>query len=545
MLPTRQEIAEFRQDQSPDRRRKVIDRLLADPRWADHWVSYWQDVLGENPGILKPELNNTGPFRWWIHESLADNKPLDRFATELVMMEGSKYSGGPAGFGLAAQNDAPMAEKAHTLVKAFLGVDLKCARCHDAPYHPFRQKDTFSLAAMLKRETMSLPKTSTVPVVAGGRVPLVKISLKPGDQITAAWTLPDIAPGDLPPGLLRSDDDSRERLAAILTSPENERFATVLANRVWLRLLGWGLTPNAEDFHTAQPTQPEVLGVLAWELATHDYDLKHLVRLVMNSAAYQRPATTTASNDSPLPLPIRRRMTAEQVVDSTYAAVEKPLHSEGLTFDPEARRPVKEMQNLGVPTRAWEFASMSNERDRPALSLPVAQSIVDLLGTFGWRESRPNPLTVRDHAPNVLQPLLLANGVAGNRATILSDESAITRLSLEDRPLDGLISDVFLQILSRPPDPSEQATFRDLLRAGYEDRRAPETAARTPAAAGPRNNVSWSNHLSPEATRIKLEMEKLARAGDPPTARLHSEWRERMEDMVWALLNSPEFVFVP
>ena len=57
--------------------------------------------------------------------------------------------------------------------------------------------------------------------------------------------------------------------------------------------------------------------------------------------------------------------------------------------------------------------------------------------------------------------------------------------------------------------------------------------------------VSWSNHLSAEATRIKLELERAARAGDPPTSRLQSDWRERMEDGLWALLNSPEFIFIP
>src|SRR5207237_709221 len=76
-------------DRPTTRRPKAIDRLLADERWADHWVSYWQDVLAENPGLLKPTLNNTGPFRFWIYQALADNLPADRFATELIRMEGS------------------------------------------------------------------------------------------------------------------------------------------------------------------------------------------------------------------------------------------------------------------------------------------------------------------------------------------------------------------------------------------------------------------------------------------------------------------------
>jgi hypothetical protein len=95
VTPSEAETAAFRADRSPDRRTKLIDRLLADPRWADHWMGYWLDVLAENPNLINPTLNNTGPFRWWIHESLRDNKPLDLFVTELVRLEGSERFGGP------------------------------------------------------------------------------------------------------------------------------------------------------------------------------------------------------------------------------------------------------------------------------------------------------------------------------------------------------------------------------------------------------------------------------------------------------------------
>ncbi len=98
-------------------------------------MGYWQDVLAENPNIINPTLNNTGPFRWWLYESLRDNKPMDLFVTELLRMRGSERFGGPAGFGVASQNDVPMAMKGTVVAAAFLGVEMKCARCHDAPAH--------------------------------------------------------------------------------------------------------------------------------------------------------------------------------------------------------------------------------------------------------------------------------------------------------------------------------------------------------------------------------------------------------------------------
>lgn len=550
VIPTREEIETFLADQSSDRRARAIDRLLDDPRWADHWVAYWQDVLAENPGILKPKLNNTGPFRYWIHESFLDNKPLDQFATELIMMEGSQYGGAPAGFAMATQNDVPMAAKAHVIGTAFLGLEMKCARCHDSPFHSFTQENLFNVAAMLEKRTLSLPESSTVPLAPGARRPAVTISLKPGAKIEAAWPFDELTSADVPASFLRNQQDPRERLAAIITSPGNPRFAEVVVNRLWQRYLGLGLVDPVDDWENGVCSHPELLEFLAYELASNGYDLKHVARLILNSHVYQRePITAGAGGRQPqadlFAGPLRRRMSAEQVVDSMFAAADKPFRSEQLTLDPEGRRDRDTFLNFGAPRRAWEFTSLSNERDRPALALPMAQSVVDVLMTFGWRDSRPNPITVRDDATTVLQPLTLANGIAAARITRLSDDNEITQLCLESRNLPDLVDQVSLQLLSRPATDDERDLFVELLAEGYDDRVAAPDSVTMQRAPRLRNAVSWSNHLSPEATRIKLELERAAREGDPPTDRLNADWRERMEDVVWAMLNSPEFVFVP
>jgi uncharacterized protein DUF1553 len=237
-------------------------------------------------------------------------------------------------------------------------------------------------------------------------------------------------------------------------------------------------------------------------------------------------------------------MTAEQVVDSLFAAVDKPVGAEELTFDPAGRSGAENFRNLGLPQRGWQFASLSNERDRPALSLPAAQNVVDVLMTFGWRESRQNPLSERDDAANVLQPLALANGVVGARIASLSDDSAITQMTLRDGTVEELVHAVFEQVLSRLPSEQERDLFVELLSDGFDSRRVKASQQKT-VAQKYRHAVAWSNHHSPEASRIKIELERAMRNGDPPTAKLDSNWRERMEDMVWALVNSPEFVFVP
>lgn len=218
------------------------------------------------------------------------------------------------------------------------------------------------------------------------------------------------------------------------------------------------------------------------------------------------------------------------------------MGAEALTLDPEGRRGVETFLNLGFPTRAWQLTSLSNERDRPALALPVAQSIVDVLSTFGWRDARPNPITVREQSTTVLQPLTIANGTMPHRIVQISDNSAFTALALQDISVEELVDQLFLQIVSRPASTVEREPLVTLLRDGFDHRRtdAPPITLRRKS-----NQVSWSNHLSKEATQIKLALERAARRGDPPTNRLRADWRERYEDVVWALVNSPETMFLP
>ncbi|CAN5485685.1 hypothetical protein BH23VER1_BH23VER1_06650 [soil metagenome] len=201
--PTTAEARAFLADTDPDKRTKAVARLTADPRWADGWVPYWQDVLAENPNLLKPTLNNTGPFREYLFEALYDNKPMDRMVTELVEFRGSQFYGGAAGFALASENDAPMAAKAHILGTAFLGVEMKCARCHDSPYHSTTQRDLFEISALLAEKPVKVPSSSSVPAsFFEGRLPLIEVTLEPGDPVGPRWPFDELVGGGSAPAEL-------------------------------------------------------------------------------------------------------------------------------------------------------------------------------------------------------------------------------------------------------------------------------------------------------------------------------------------------------
>jgi len=549
-VPTLEMIDQFLNEPEATRRSRTIDRLLDRPGWADNWVGYWQDVLAENPSLIKPKLNNSGPFRWWLHESFSDNKPFDRFVTELVRMEGSQRFGGPAGFEMATQNDAPMAAKAQIIGRAFLGLNMTCARCHDAPYHDILQEDLFSLAAMLKRGPLTVPKTSSIP---GGDAAikslLVKVTLKPGTSVKPAWTFADVIHHDSLPEKLKNSDDQRDRLAALITSPHNQRFAEVAVNRLWKRYLGRALVEPVDDWQDAECSHPELMGYLAREFVMSGYDLKQIARLILNSHVYQRVALSESDigGDDPylFGAPLVRRMSAEQLVDSLFVVAGKPFDAGPMCLDIDTSMNQSTAMNLGEPTRAWQFAALSNERDRPSLALPFAQPFVTALQTFGWRNSRQNPISVRDEQPAVLQPAVLANGIVGRRVTRLSDDSGLTELALLDQPPEQLVTKIYLRMLSRYPLAVEREMFIELLREGYAQRQVATPFVGAKQRHTPRGLVSWSNHLNPRANEIKVELQRIVEQGDTPTARLEPDWRERMEDMVWTLMNTPEFVHLP
>lgn len=555
VIPGEKDAREFIADSAPDKREVLIDRLLADPRGADHWMAYWQDVLAENPTLINASLNSTGPFRWFLHDALRDRKPLDQLVTELIMLRGSPHEGGSAGFGIAANNDAPMAAKGQIVASAFLGIELQCARCHDSPYHSTKQRDLYSLAAMFERKPVTVPMTSRVPAAffeKQQRESLIHVTLQPDESVSPQWPFADIA-GPLDDksldSLVKKKDDSRERLAALITSPANRRFAHVVVNRVWRKYIGAGIVEPPDDWEGRKPSHPELLDWLAQEFVINDYDLTHLSRLILTSRVYQREAIgDNRSTESELRFfvaPDRRRMSAEQVVDSLFAVSGQEMQVEELTFDPDGRRPASNRLTLGVPNRAWMFASLANERDRPSLGLPRARIVTDVMEAFGWSGSRQSPRTDRDTSPNVLQPGVLANSMASVLLTRAAKDSSLAELAVSANSPEALIDEVFLRCLSRMPTEAERAPLIQELTPGFATRLIPENQWPTIEPPSPLPAVTWSNHLTPESTTIALELEQRARDGAPADPRLQADWRETYEDIVWSVVNLSEFVWIP
>ena len=550
--PTEAEVRAFLVDDDPDKRTKLIDRLLADERRADHEISEWLDLLAENPTLINQSLNSTGPFRFFLYDALRDRKPLDRLITELILMRGDVGRGGSAGFALAAENDAPFAEKGHIVASAFLGIELQCARCHDSPYHSTTQQDLYSLAAMFERKSVTVPATSRVPVgffEEKARESLIKVTLKPDEAVQPTWPFAEVTGIKEPvTQLMENPDDSRERLAALITSPENRRFPRVVVNRLWKRLMGAGFVEPVHDWEGREASHPQLLDWLAHELVSSGYDLTHVTRLIVTSEAYQREATgrnlAAGPDERFFNAPDPRRLTAEQIVDSLHASAGASIDSEELTFVYDGRRPLAKRQTVGVPVRAWNFVSLNNERDRPSLALPRAQTVADVLEAFGWTGSRQKPIPHRDQDPNVLQPGILANGVLTQNLSRASAGSQLAQLAVDAESARQLLDSVFLRFLGRMPSDGELADFLPALEAGFETRLVTGQIV-PPEELEPLPLVTWFNHGRSKSNSIQLEIEKRVRRGPPVDPRLNPDWRVVYEDVIWSLINHREFVWVP
>jgi hypothetical protein len=260
---------------------------------------------------------------------------------------------------------------------------MRCARCHDAPTHVSKQEELFQLAAMLQKKPLKVPSTSSVPLDhlrIGGREPMIQVTLPPGSTVEPEWPFAEFCDEATAANIAEDPDNSRDRLAALITGPQNERFAQVIVNRLWQRLMGRGIVETIGDWEKSTPSHPELLRWLAREFVRSGYDLKAVARLILNSHAYQRASDPGLEVTGPLfAAPAPRRVEAEQLIDSLFAATGKPFALEPVNLDVDSVRTIDNALDLGRARRAWMLASTSNERDRPSLMLPRIQAVADVM----------------------------------------------------------------------------------------------------------------------------------------------------------------------
>jgi hypothetical protein len=281
-LPTPDEARRFLGDKRADKRARLVDELLRRPEYADYWALKWADLLR----IDRQALGHKRAYGYyeWVRDSLAQNKPFDRFAREIVTAEGPLGEVGPASFYKAV---AKSGDAASTLSQVFLGVRIACAQCHHHPFDRWSQADYYGMTAFFAPVAVRGGPRDEVLLASG---PAEAKNPRTG-EISFAHALAVQSPKQPLKG------DCRPALADWMTAADNPWFARSLANRLWAHFVGRGLVEPVDDVRTTNPpTNPELLDALARSFVESKYDVKQLIRTITASRAYQRSSKPNATN---------------------------------------------------------------------------------------------------------------------------------------------------------------------------------------------------------------------------------------------------------
>jgi hypothetical protein len=440
-LPTPEEVQAFVADKTADKRAKLIDRLLQRPEYVDYWTYKWSDVLLISTRKLQQPA--MWAFYQYLRESVADNKPWDRFAREILTATGSNLENGAANY-YVLHKDVSEINEATSLT--FMGMSITCCRCHNHPLEKWTQDQYWSMANLFSR----------VALKNGDRNGEVFVQATPsGDvpHLRRGFPMPP-TPLDAKPLPLDNAADRRAYFVDWLTAADNPYFAKALVNRVWHNFLGRGLVEAEDDLRqTNPPTNPELFDALAKDFIAHSYDVKYLIRLILNSATYQRSANPLPENitdDRFYSHYLVRRLSAEVILDA-YSEITGVPTDFAIYFD---ARPV------------YNFP-----KGRRAIQLPDVRVASTFLDSFGRPERVQTCSCERQQDSSVSQALHLNNGQTLNDK-LRSKNSRVEQWLNEKIGDEEAIRRTFLLALSRPPTDGELKKFKDLMVAASREEKA-------------------------------------------------------------------------
>ncbi|MED5284510.1 MAG: DUF1549 domain-containing protein, partial [Planctomycetota bacterium] len=270
LLPTPEQLKSFLDDPRSDKRTAWIDSLLSEEiAYADHWLSTWNDLLRNDYTGTGFITGGRTQITTWLYQALRENRPYDEMVRQLIAPPNSASEGFIKGIkwrGEVNSSQTLEIQFAQNVSQVFLGINMKCASCHDSFIDRWTLEEAYSLAAIFSERPLEINRCD-----------------KPtGKMATPKWIFPEL--GEVDAG---ADKKGRlQQLAALMTHPENGRFSRTLVNRIWHRLMGRGIVHPVDAMGT-QPWNEDLLDYLAVRFVEDGYDLRKLISLIMTSEAYQ------------------------------------------------------------------------------------------------------------------------------------------------------------------------------------------------------------------------------------------------------------------
>ena len=353
LLPTPEQLDQFLADSTPDKRSRLIRTLLDDRiAYADHWLTFFNDLLRNDYSGTGFITGGRQQISGWLYDALLQNKPFDQFARELIAPPTAASHGYIDGIrwrGEVSAGQTVEIQFAQSVAQSFLGINLKCASCHDSFIDRWTLDEAWGMAAIYASAPQSIHRCD-----------------KPtGRTAQAAWLFPELGRIDA----AAPREKRLQQLAELMTHPENGRFTRTIVNRLWYRLTGRGIV-HPLDAMQSPPWNADLLDYLASYLQQNNYDLKAVLQHIAESQAYQSAALPRESSQSD-PAdgwrgPVPRRLTAEQFMDAVWQLTA----SAPTNFDAPVIRAVPP-----VVAAAPQAAAPANEAAAPAPGPTTAQWI--------------------------------------------------------------------------------------------------------------------------------------------------------------------------
>lgn len=453
LLPDPATLAAFEADSAPDKRAALVDALLANNRaYAEHWMTFWNDLLRndyEGTGYID---GGRKQITDWLYRALEKNVPYNEFVQELISPNprSEGFIKGIVWRGDNAVVQTPPLQAARNIGQVFLGLNLKCASCHDSFVDHWQLQQVFDLANVFADAPLEVTRCD---------VPL-------GKPASFGFLWPELGSVD---GALPKEE-RMARIAALVTTPDNGMFARTIVNRIWERFLGRGLVEPLDTIEVGA-WHPELLDWLAKDLVDHGYDLKHTMRTILTSQTYQWPTVDRtpeqlAANRFEGPVP--RRMTAEAFYDA-ISGVTGVWHAQPKYYPPderdeeaEAKRQEELAKNAagGIVEGAAPDSNTVDARLKPVRAWRISAD--PLTRTLG-RTNREQITTRRETIGTTLQALEMSNGETLALHLRLGAENLLRQSWAAP---ESLIDTVYRQALQRPPHAEEIVVAQSLFAEG-------------------------------------------------------------------------------
>jgi hypothetical protein len=534
-IPPPEVVTSFALDAGVEKRARMVETLLASPAYAEHWAVYWTDAF---LGQAQEPLLDRGAFQTWLRTRFAANVPWNKLVTELLTAQGVSSEGGPRYGGASdARLSAPMVDEpaaagtggpmngavnwfvkyrdtpqdlAGSASRILLGVQIQCAQCHDHKTEKWRQEDFRGFASCFMRtRTEVLDKDKMggrkrVDVVDIGR-PLPRFLKNPELAVFAQAT-----PRALDGTDLSRAPDPRPALAAWMTSPENPWFSQAVVNRMWGHFLGRGFVDPIDDIRASNPANaPEVLARVSLDFQAGGYDLKHLIRLITATQAYQLSSSARAGSPA-------------------VAAIEQDKLWPRFRLEPLGPEELLNvlMDATGVEATLGATGKVDVQRIRSVL-----------FTAYSYLFDVDEEFDQTDFEGTISQALALLNGRLVGGGTSDVPGSTIDHILARPDSDQDKIEALYLRTLSRRPTPEESEYFVRYVNEPYpaevDPGRAQGVRLRGLRGQGAGGKKGTPNLEGPDPLG-RLEVRD-ARTVDPK--------RRAFEDVFWALLNSSEFAF--